>query len=116
MFPLEHFGLVEAAKSETYLVAGEAENDKAFLLVLVVQALETLVLGRETAAQHGETGMQSKTERYVPFRRDVHNEDDLALELLEIIGLAVGQLGFELVKLGHGNGGGGECDGARRVC
>lgn len=41
--------------SETYLVAGEAEDDKALLLVLVVQALETLVLRCETAAQHDET-------------------------------------------------------------
>ena len=34
----------------TYLVAREAENDETLILVLLVESLEALVLGREAAA------------------------------------------------------------------
>src|SRR4051794_38633468 len=53
------------------LVAGEAEHLEATRPVLLVQLLEALVLGRETA-----------------LRRHVHHEERLALVLVEVGGLA----------------------------
>ena len=39
----------EGSARGTYLVAREAEDDKAAVLVLLVKSLKTLVLGREAA-------------------------------------------------------------------
>ena len=37
-----------------YLVAGEAEDDEALILVLLVESLEALILGCEAAVREGE--------------------------------------------------------------
>jgi len=36
-----------------------------------------------------------------PLGSDVHNQDDLSLELLKIVLLVAGEFGLEVVKLGH---------------
>ena len=41
-------------EGRTYLVAREAEDDKALILVLLVESLEALVLGCEAAARESE--------------------------------------------------------------
>ena len=63
------------------LHAGEAEDDEALVLVLGVQGLQAGVLRGEAA-----------------LRRDVDDEHDLALELLEVERLVLDVLGLKLVE------------------
>lgn len=69
----------------TKLVAGEADDGESLILVLLVDLLEALVLGSEAA-----------------LGGDVHNEHDLALQLLEGEGLSGLVEGSEVVEGGVG--------------
>jgi hypothetical protein len=64
----------------TELVAGKAENDEALVLVLTVELLEPLVLGRKTA-----------------LARDVHDEKGFSLVRGELLFLAIDGFGLEIV-------------------
>ena len=50
----EGAGMQNGSTRGTYLVAREAEDDEAAVLVLLVESLEALILGCEAAAQEGE--------------------------------------------------------------
>lgn len=65
------------------LVAGEAKNHEALGAVLLVELLESLVLGSETA-----------------LGSNVDNENNLALELRKFVGIASLVKGGKRVKLG----------------
>jgi len=67
------------------LVAGEADHHQTLVLVLLVQGLEAVVLGSETALGSG-----------------VDNQEDLAFKLLEVHLDALVVQGFEVVDLCHG--------------
>lgn len=67
------------------LVAGEADDGESLVLVLLVQLLETLVLGSEAT-----------------LGGDVHDEHDLALQLLEGEGLSGLIERLESVECGDG--------------
>lgn len=69
----------------TKLVAREADDGESLILVLLVDLLEALVLGSEAT-----------------LGGDVHNENDLALKLLEGEGLSVLVKGSEVVEGGVG--------------
>jgi len=77
-------GLIVPRFLTVKLVAREAENNKAFILILVVEALEAFVLGGESA-----------------FGSNVHDQHNLSLELFEIVLFVAGEFGFEVVQLGH---------------
>lgn len=104
-----------------YLVAGEADDDKVLVLVLVVQGLEAFILGCEAAIAQTykfqeDRKLTNRKGQDVPLGCDVHDQDHFPLELCEIILGAVGQLGFEVVEGRHGGCGRGEGMGVSSGC
>ena len=79
-------------------------------MVLLVQRLETLVLGSKSTEdeERVRSDRQNKeTAGRAPLGGRVHDEDDLALELLKVVDLVAGAGRLEAVegRVGHSGGG-----------
>lgn len=70
------------------LIGGEAENNEAFVLVLIVQALQASVLRSETTEEDRggvREAFGASSAAYQPLRSGVHDENHLVFELGEVV-------------------------------